>query len=344
MLAEIDLLIRGGVIGITALTFSLLWLNPASRAKSYSVGAIAIALAGHLAETQGISGAWSERARETAAIIGHFIPVAMTWFVLDIFLEREDRDSRLVRGLAALALLVWIICLSPASFSPVHIALSILLDLGLIYVVVVTGPDDLIERRRSFRLVFVSAMMVFGISKLLLDALLTPEARPLWFDTGYAAAVLGFTLVFAHWALRPGRDIWTEQSVRDTGNTAETDRVNAHILGQITHAMRNEIWRREGLTIGQMAQELNIPEHRLRQAINRDLGYRNFPAFVNGYRIDAAKAALSAPENAQKTILEIAYDVGFASLGPFNKAFRAMTGTSPRDYRRSAMDDPSILA
>jgi len=53
MLGEIDLLIRGGVIGISALTFTLLWLNPASRRKSYSVGAIAIALAGHLAKRRG---------------------------------------------------------------------------------------------------------------------------------------------------------------------------------------------------------------------------------------------------------------------------------------------------
>ncbi len=78
MLNEIDLMIRGAVIGISALTFMLLWLNPASRRKSFSVGAIAIALAGHLAETQGIGDAWSERTREIAAIIGHFIPVAMT--------------------------------------------------------------------------------------------------------------------------------------------------------------------------------------------------------------------------------------------------------------------------
>jgi AraC-like DNA-binding protein len=34
------------------------------------------------------------------------------------------------------------------------------------------------------------------------------------------------------------------------------------------------------------------------------------------------------------TVLEIAYDVGFASIGPFNRAFRAATGHSPTEYRR----------
>ena len=66
---------------------------------------------------------------------------------------------------------------------------------------------------------------------------------------------------------------------------------------------------------------------------------------MNGYRINAAKAALLAPENLDKTILEIAYDCGFASLAPFNKAFRALTGQSPRDYRRDRLEnDAGVLA
>ena len=96
--------------------------------------------------------------------------------------------------------------------------------------------------------------------------------------------------------------------------------------------------------IGALADEIGIPEHRLRATINRTLGHRNFASFINGYRIEAAKSALSARDEAQKTILEIAYDCGFASLGPFNKAFRAMTGTSPRDFRRSAANNASIPA
>ncbi len=334
MLAEIDLMIRGAVIGISGLTFMLLWLNPASRRKSYCVGAIAVALAGHLADTQGISGAWSEQSREIAELIGHFMPVAMTWFVIDIFLDDEERKTKMVAGIVVYAVIVWVICLTPSSFSPVHLAMSVALDLGLLYLAVRSRADDLIENRRSFRLIFVTAMLSFGVTKLLLDALLWPNSYVVWFDTGYATAVLGFTIVFAHWALRPGRDLWVDQSGADTPKPVESEAVNAHVLGLINAAMQDEIWRREGLTIGAMAEELDVPEHRLRHAINRDLGFRNFPAFVNGYRIDAAKAALTAPENAQKTILEIAYDVGFASLGPFNKAFRSMTGKSPRDFRR----------
>lgn len=45
---------------------------------------------------------------------------------------------------------------------------------------------------------------------------------------------------------------------------------------------------------------------------------------------------LSDPAKMSVTILEIGYDVGFASIGPFNRAFRAEVGHSPTEYRRLA--------
>jgi AraC-like DNA-binding protein len=49
---------------------------------------------------------------------------------------------------------------------------------------------------------------------------------------------------------------------------------------------------------------------------------------------------------AERTILSIAYDVGFASLGPFSRAFRDMNGMTPTQYRAggSGMDSQSSAA
>jgi AraC-like DNA-binding protein len=95
-----------------------------------------------------------------------------------------------------------------------------------------------------------------------------------------------------------------------------------------------EAWRREGLTIGDLAAELGVPEHRLRPLINDHLDFRNFAAFVNAHRIDAAKRVLADPEQARTTIAAIAFDLGFGSLGPFNRAFKEATGVTPTEYRR----------
>ena len=94
--------------------------------------------------------------------------------------------------------------------------------------------------------------------------------------------------------------------------------------------------RQDGLTIGGLAQQLGLPEYRLRRLINQALGYRNFNSFVNRYRIAEVKAALADPNQADVPVLTLALDAGFSSLGPFNRAFKAETGVTPSEYRRVA--------
>jgi AraC-like DNA-binding protein len=96
-------------------------------------------------------------------------------------------------------------------------------------------------------------------------------------------------------------------------------------------------YRREGLTIGLLSAELDVPEYRLRRLINEGLGHRNFNAFLNRYRIEEAKAALADPEQREVPVLTIAMDAGFQSVGPFNRAFRAATDLTPTEFRRLAM-------
>ena len=94
------------------------------------------------------------------------------------------------------------------------------------------------------------------------------------------------------------------------------------------------IYRQENITIGSLALRLGVPEYRLRRLINQRLGYRNFNVFLNNHRIEEAKAALADPSQAEVPIITIAMDAGFQSLGPFNRAFKALTGVTPTEYRR----------
>jgi AraC-like DNA-binding protein len=95
-------------------------------------------------------------------------------------------------------------------------------------------------------------------------------------------------------------------------------------------------WRDNGLTIGALAQRLGLTEHRLRQLINRHLGYRNFSDFLNRYRLDDAAGRLRDPAEAPLPILSIALDCGYSSLPPFNRAFKARFGMTPSQYRQQA--------
>jgi AraC-like DNA-binding protein len=67
------------------------------------------------------------------------------------------------------------------------------------------------------------------------------------------------------------------------------------------------------------------------------MGYRNFNAFLNRYRIDAVKQALADTMQSEVAILDIALAAGFQSLGPFNRAFKADTGMTPSEFRRNAL-------
>jgi AraC-like DNA-binding protein len=110
------------------------------------------------------------------------------------------------------------------------------------------------------------------------------------------------------------------------------------LLRRLDRLMVEErVYRREGLTIGALAAKLGVQEYRLRQAINEGLGYRNFNAFLNSYRLGEAKAALADPGQEEVPILTIAMDAGFRSLGPFNRAFKADTGTTPTEFRRNVL-------
>jgi AraC-like DNA-binding protein len=114
-------------------------------------------------------------------------------------------------------------------------------------------------------------------------------------------------------------------------NLSPADRL---VLARLATAMdEDEVWRGEDLSINALAALVGAPEHRLRRLINGVLGHRNFADYVNGRRIEAAKIALAAPDLALKSVSTIAYDLGFASLGPFNRAFRAATGVTPTAWR-----------
>jgi AraC-like DNA-binding protein len=87
------------------------------------------------------------------------------------------------------------------------------------------------------------------------------------------------------------------------------------------------------LTITLLAQRMAVPRHHLTEVINARQ-QKNFFQFINDYRIQAVKQALADPENAQQTLLDIAYASGFNSKSSFNTSFKQLTGQTPSQYRR----------
>ena len=216
-----------------------------------------------------------------------------------------------------------------------------LLAVGAALVQVLAGrAGDLVEARRRLRVRFVAAIGAF--SAIIVTASLFLHGGRDTPAFGYADAIgnLAIAGVVATVVLSLGPSPLLEPLAlappRRRTETADADPRESALLEALRRRMQEErAYREEGLNIAALAARLAIPEYRLRRLINQRLGHRNFAAFLNGYRLDDATAALADPAQDQVPILIIALDAGFASIGVFNRAFKARTGMTPTEFRRA---------
>ena len=94
------------------------------------------------------------------------------------------------------------------------------------------------------------------------------------------------------------------------------------------------LYAREALTIAELASLLGTQEHVLRRVINHGLGFRNFNDFLHTHRLKEAAERLGDPQLRRMPVLTIALEVGYGSIGPFNRAFKERFGVTPTEYRR----------
>jgi AraC-like DNA-binding protein len=206
---------------------------------------------------------------------------------------------------------------------------------------------DLVEERRRLRVFIVAATALYTIVEAVTHLALWPTATPTLAAAVNAFCLAGMALIVT-WSLAhvgvdavfvPAPAQAAAATTHDAGQPRNQDRTIEPPDDKLMQALHklmvvDRIHRREGLTIGALALKLGLPEYRTRRLINENLGYRNFNAFLNSYRIAEAKAALADPSQAGVPVLTIALDAGFQSLGPFNRAFKAETGLTPTEYRR----------
>ena len=201
-------------------------------------------------------------------------------------------------------------------------------------------PDDLIERRRLFRVFFIVIVAV-QVGTVLAVELFIGELQTGWLTVINVSVIAVLTFGLAVPLLRLDRDFFPRVPVQDPeSGDDETDELSpaeAVLKKELLAAMSAGAYRQSGLTISALALSLGHPEHRVRRLINGRLGYRNFSAFLNSYRVPEAQAILSDPKQVRKPVLTLALELGYGSLGPFNRAFKVATGLTPTEYRQQAV-------
>lgn len=269
--------------------------------------------------------------------------MGLLWLSVMVLFE----DARITPARAAPAALLAAISLANLSTgrSGVLAWLSVPINAALaahVLAVLAKGwRGDLVEKRRRLR------RPLLGMFALVLGTVLTVQVV-IAAEVAGVAVTADWTLInavldvltavmavgFAGLLLEPSGALAAESAPRPAQRT--DDAADEAALAKLRSLVGGaEIWRREGLTVGALAAEVGLPEHRLRMLINGRLGHRNFAAFINARRIEAARRQLADPAFADRPISKIAYDLGFASLGPFNRAFKDATGATPTEWRRA---------
>ncbi len=347
-MALIDAGLRGALIALLALVIAALrphWRHP-RHADLVRVG---IALTASLIVQTLSASPWAEhelRCQPQAPGIGISLGSAVLFWLFARAVFEDGFRLRAWHGAlwATVALFGAAVCQWHAWWPGWVLMRAIPIVFALLGIAAVVGPwrVDLIEQRRRLRGVVVGGGVAYAL--ILVTLRITSADGSL--STGAAlvdvAMLLTLTAVIAGQLLAPrAHGLWGEPEapapVPAPPVDDPQDKAVAAALARLMGEGRG--YAQEGLSLAGLAEQLGTPEYRLRRVINQGLGHRNFNAYVNGLRLAEAKRRLADPAERGLPVLSIALDVGFGSIGPFNRAFKADTGLTPTEFRQQALVD-----
>ncbi|WP_073973477.1 AraC family transcriptional regulator [Erythrobacter donghaensis] len=349
MIAQLDIAVRLVACGANLLLLVLLLAGEMRPGLKLPLAGLLVGAIGYLLNTaggiRGLPGPFP-----LSDFVSIFTPYFTWLFALRVF---EHEPPRLALWGAPLLLAAsWLVAAFVLphlhiGFYIIHVV-GLLLVADLFRIALLERGDDLVEQRRTFRL-WLPLLVAAQAGGILAYELVTGRGSAMAGNppVSLAGGVLILAVVlFAGLTLlrtEPELLVRSETSPADAEAPPEFGASEADGLSpsevvlkeKLEVAMADGIYRTPGLTIAGLAERLGTPEHRLRALINRRMGHRNFSAFLNRYRIAEAKALLAERDKVDLPVLTIAMDLGYNSLPPFNRAFRAETGQAPTDYRRA---------
>ena len=222
--------------------------------------------------------------------------------------------------------------------------LETLFAVAALYWTVTDWRTDLVEARRAVRAVtlFVISLNIV-IASLFQRVLIDPNTIANYYThEALIASSLGIVafLLLALSGSDIGRHLDPAHAAPPLA-TRPADPETVAALSRLANLLEvDHVYRRPSLTLGDLADLVQLPEYRLRKLINEELGYQNFNAFLHAYRIREACQLLRDPAQRRVPILTIALSVGYQSVNTFNRGFRDILGMTPSAYR--ALDDAPV--
>jgi AraC-like DNA-binding protein len=359
-MSTLEAALRGGAVIVLLLRVVAHLQNARSDQVSRWSVLFLLGVAAYVVESAPDFGGLASGWRLPIHVVSCGTPAAF-WITMGAFFVDEFRP-RWYHALAWLALAtiavaeMWI---RSTSIFAMHSALSLSCVPLAIWYALAGRASDLVEGRRRLRILFAVVTALYTVLVVASDWLWPGGLSVASLSLANAAGLISVIFLFVVLDSLPsiGQPLGPAAVRAGPAQSLTNDlRAPASLTGPdaaLLTALRklidhDKIYREPDLSIASLAQKLDISEYRLRRLINEQLGHRNFSAFINGYRLAEAEAALGDPAQAGVPILTIALDAGFGSIGPFNRAFKAHTGLTPTEYRRARIggaqgDEPSPI-
>ena len=220
------------------------------------------------------------------------------------------------------------------------------------------GARTSVGPERIRRWIFLLSYGICLCLGLILPSMATsPEQSQIWHQNAVIVCVL-LTVVATHGLihfrlLHPLLDVRQVFDAKHPSNEdlasdlkAELIPTNERIASEEEHAIAQRMlqqlldqrwYLQADLKVAGLAALLGVAEYKVSRAITLVLGVANFNQFINRYRIEHAQRLLADAANTHWPILVIGLESGFASLGPFNRAFKAMVGSTPSEFRSACI-------
>jgi AraC-like DNA-binding protein len=340
----IDLFFRFASVG-GLLFISLVWLEQSVSLHLWISRCLLCCLSGYLLLTAPIDNAIYGDFRGLFLLLTELLPYCL-WLYVFTLIKPEIRIKDipwLIKGLICCTFLWFLyffgVLQGSGRFHQVNHILGIVFYCHIAFMAIYDFQDDLVQQRRKLRVVVAAFIGAYSFFLTLLELFDDSLRTSSLFSVINATTIFVLIFLFLTYSAKTKPNL--EQLKEGLPDSAPQGVVNASIpviftsdLEKMRMLMAQQFYTQSNLTIGALAEALSMPEHRLRLLINKHLGYQNFSVFLNHYRIPAAKIILKDPDRARLPVLSIALELGYGSIGPFNRAFKQTTGLTPSEFRK----------
>ena len=357
-LPSADLLLRGATAALLLFHLALILSSRLPRPHRWALAAFVASVLAYLLCSHPDFFAFHWLLRLPMLGLCMLTPLLL-WLAMQFVFDDEFTWSARVGVLMALALGL-VLALSALALTGVgglpvtigHKVLLIGIVIATLWTILKDWRSDLVPNRRVLRLWVPAGMGAYVLMVLSFELAFAAGPPPRWLEVLNLAGMVCLAGVLAFVNARHPLHEWLGSAALATVPTLATvpeaapapisaardltpppltlDR-KAALRQRLVLAMGNQrAYASEGLTLAQLAEQLEATPVQLREVINQTLGYRNFNDFLHHYRVDEAAQRLLAQD---LPILSIALDVGYGSIGPFNRAFKHIKGVTPSEFR-----------